>query len=82
VDLGLLDDRLAALGEPRFRSRQVWAWTARGATGYDEMTDLPAALRSRLAAEVPFSSLQTADEAHASDGTVKALFHTHDGRPV
>ena len=49
MDLALLDDRLAALGEPRFRARQVWAWTARGAGGYDAMTDLPAALRERLA---------------------------------
>jgi 23S rRNA (adenine2503-C2)-methyltransferase len=82
VDLGLLDDRLAALGEPRFRSRQVWAWTARGAAGYDEMTDLPAALRTTLADEVPFSTLTLEREAHARDGTVKALFRTHDGRAV
>ena len=82
VDLALLDDRLAALGEPRFRSGQVWAWAARGAGGYDEMTDLPAALRGRLADEVPFSSLTLDREAHARDGTVKALFRTHDGRPV
>src|ERR671922_578809 len=82
MDLGLLDDRLAALGQPRFRARQVWAWTARGAGGYDEMTDLPAALRARLAEEVPFSSLMLEHEAHARDGTVKALFRTHDGRPV
>jgi 23S rRNA (adenine2503-C2)-methyltransferase len=82
VDLTLLHDRLDALGQPRFRARQVWAWTARGAAGYDEMTDLPAALRARLAEEVPFSSLALVDEAHARDGTVKALFHTHDDRPV
>jgi 23S rRNA (adenine2503-C2)-methyltransferase len=82
MDLGLLDDRLAALGEPRFRAKQVWAWTARGASGYDEMTDLPAGLRSTLGGEVPFSTLALEREAHARDGTVKALFRTHDGRPV
>ena len=82
MDLALLDDRLAALGEPRFRAKQIWGWTARGAAGYDEMTDLPAALRARLADEVPFSSLTLDREAHARDGTVKALFRTHDGRPV
>src|SRR5215218_6832366 len=82
MDLALLDTRLAELGEPRFRAGQVWAWTARGAAGYDEMTDLPAALRARLADEVPFSTLAVEREAHARDGTVKALFRTHDGRPV
>jgi len=82
MDLALLDDRLAALGEPRFRAKQVWAWTARGAGGYDEMTDLPAALRTTLAGEVPFSTLTVEREAHSRDGTVKALFRTHDGRPV
>jgi 23S rRNA (adenine2503-C2)-methyltransferase len=60
----------------------VWAWAARGAIGYDEMTDLPAALRSQLTEEVPFSSLTLEHESHSRDGTVKALFRTHDGRPV
>src|SRR5215207_10848915 len=82
MDLELLDTTLTAAGEPAFRARQVWRWTANGARGYDEMTDLPAALRERLADEVPFSSLALAHEAHSSDGTVKALFHTHDGRAV
>jgi 23S rRNA (adenine2503-C2)-methyltransferase len=82
MDLALLEETLAAAGEPAFRARQVWRWAARGAGGYAEMTDLPAALRGRLAAAVPFSSLDLVREAHASDGTVKALFHTRDGRPV
>jgi 23S rRNA (adenine2503-C2)-methyltransferase len=82
MDLELLSERLDAASEPRFRAKQVWAWTARGAAGYDEMTDLPAALRTRLADEVPFSSLTLEHEAHARDGTVKALFRTRDGRPV
>jgi 23S rRNA (adenine2503-C2)-methyltransferase len=80
VDLALLDETLA--GEPAFRAGQVWSWAARGTSGYDEMTDLPAALRARLAAEVPFSSLSVVREARSADGTVKALFHTHDERAV
>src|SRR3954452_13986296 len=82
MDLELLSERLQSAGEPRFRAGQVWAWTARGAAGYDAMTNLPVALRERLAAEVPFSSLTVEHEAHARDGTVKALFRTRDGRPV
>jgi 23S rRNA (adenine2503-C2)-methyltransferase len=82
MDLALLDSTLADLGQPAFRGRQVWAWMARGAPGYEAMTDLPAALREELGRRVPFSSLTVASRAEARDGTVKALFHTHDGRPV
>jgi 23S rRNA (adenine2503-C2)-methyltransferase len=82
VDLELLERTLAGAGQPGFRARQVWAWAARGASGYGAMTDLPAALRAQLAEQVPFSTLALADEAHARDGTVKALMHTRDGRPV
>ena len=46
------------------------------------MTNLPMALRERLAEEVPFSSLRSEREALASDGTEKALFMTADERPV
>ena len=49
MDLDLLDRTLADAGEPAFRARQAWRWTAGGAAGYDEMTDLPAGLRERLA---------------------------------
>ena len=53
MDLELLSERLRAAGEPRFRAAQVWAWTARGAGGYDAMTNLPVALRGRLAGRGP-----------------------------
>ena len=82
MDLALLERTLAAAGEPSFRAGQVWQWAARGAGGYDEMTNLPLALRARLAESVPFSALSVEDEAAAADGTVKALFRTSDGHPV
>ena len=82
MDLALLDEVLAGAGEPAFRARQVWRWAARGAGSYAEMTDLPAGLRARLEERVPFSTLALVREAHASDGTVKALFQTADGRAV
>ncbi len=82
MDLALLDEQLAAEGEPRFRSRQVWEWAARGAGSYDEMTNLPVELRRRLADSVPFSSLRVVRSALARDGTEKALFETADGRPL
>jgi 23S rRNA (adenine2503-C2)-methyltransferase len=82
MDLKALEDTLARRGEPNFRARQVWLWTARGATAYDAMTNVPASLRASLADEVPFSTLTVVDEARSSDGTVKTLFRTSDGHPV
>ncbi|HEY7836036.1 MAG TPA: 23S rRNA (adenine(2503)-C(2))-methyltransferase RlmN [Solirubrobacteraceae bacterium] len=82
MDLRILDQMLADAGEPPFRARQVWAWAARGAHGYEQMSDLPAALRERLAAELPFSCLRPEREAVSRDGTVKVLFATADGRPL
>jgi 23S rRNA (adenine2503-C2)-methyltransferase len=80
MDLELLQQALE--GQPPYRAKQVWSWAARGAASYEAMTDLPAALRAQLADAVPFSTLTVLDEAHSSDGTIKTLFRTHDGRPV
>jgi 23S rRNA (adenine2503-C2)-methyltransferase len=82
MDRELLASTLAAAGEPGYRSSQVWEWTARGARSYEQMTNLPAALRQRLADSVPLSSLALDAEAKSDDGTVKALFSTEDGRPL
>jgi 23S rRNA (adenine2503-C2)-methyltransferase len=82
MDLGLLERTLDDLGEPAYRNRQVWRWTAQGADSFDAMTDLPLRLRAALSGKVPFSSLTLERELRARDGTVKALFMTADGRPV
>ncbi|WP_354701850.1 23S rRNA (adenine(2503)-C(2))-methyltransferase RlmN [Paraconexibacter sp. AEG42_29] len=82
MDLALLDTTLADLGQPKFRARQVWSWAARGAAGYDEMTDLPAALRGELAERVPFSTLTVERETRSKDGTLKVLLSTHDNRKI
>src|SRR6201988_4763080 len=82
MDLKLLEDTLRERGEPAFRARQVWEGTARGAAGYDAMTNLPRALRDELAAAVPFSTLTVETERESKDGTIKTLFRTADGHPV
>ena len=82
MDLALLERFFVDRGEPAFRARQVWEWAARGAAGYDQMTNLPRSLRQQLEESVPFSSLSVEEEAKADDGTVKVLFRTADGHPV
>jgi 23S rRNA (adenine2503-C2)-methyltransferase len=82
VDLRLLEETLLERGEPAFRARQVWEWTARGASGYAAMTNLPLALREELSSAVPFSTLTVETQRESRDGTVKTLFRTGDGHPV
>jgi 23S rRNA (adenine2503-C2)-methyltransferase len=82
VDVGLLESTLLELDQPAYRAGQVWSWAARGAAGYEAMTDLPKALREELAARVPFSTLTVEVQREASDGTIKVLFRTVDGHPV
>ncbi len=60
----------------------MWQWAARGADGYDAMTNVPAGLRQALEEDMPFSTLEVETEARSKDGTVKALFTTHDRHPV
>jgi 23S rRNA (adenine2503-C2)-methyltransferase len=82
VDVGLLESTLLELDQPAYRAGRVWSWAARGAAGYEAMTDLPKALREELAARVPFSTLTVEVQREASDGTIKVLFRTADGHPV
>ena len=80
MNLDLVTEVLA--DEPAYRTRQVWEWASRGASSYAEMTNLPTSARALLEERVPFSSLELVHEAKSVDGTVKALFHTHEGHPV
>jgi 23S rRNA (adenine2503-C2)-methyltransferase len=82
MDLTRVEEVLARRGEPSYRARQVWDWTARGASGYDAMTNVPADLRAKLEGAVPYSTLELVEEVRSTDGTVKALFRTTDGHPV
>ncbi len=82
MDRPLLERTLTEAGGPGYRASQVWEWVARGARSYGEMSNLPASLRERLAELVPFSTLAVQAEAKSDDGTVKALFHTAEGRPI
>src|SRR4051794_10105335 len=47
-----------ARGQPPFRAGQVRAWLGRGAASFEDMHDLPAGLRSALAAAFRPGSLE------------------------
>ncbi|HEY5161259.1 MAG TPA: 23S rRNA (adenine(2503)-C(2))-methyltransferase RlmN [Gaiellaceae bacterium] len=82
MDRELLEQTLTELGQPSYRARQVWEHACAGAGSYEEMSSLPKSLRSELTGRVPFSTLSLEQRLEARDGTVKALFRSHDGHPV
>ncbi len=79
-----LTDYVAGLGQPKFRARQLWDWMYKGyAADFDEMTNLPKALRERLKAEAlvdPFTPV--AQVVSLAKDTQKVLFQLHDGHTI
>ena len=69
------------LGQPLYRGRQLHRWIyARRARSFDEMSDLPAALRDELTAHAEPGCLTVAHRSsRAPDGTQKFLFELADG---
>jgi 23S rRNA (adenine2503-C2)-methyltransferase len=73
----------AELGQPAFRVSQVVRWLyQRGARSFEEMTDLPAALREALAARFTLSAAEVVARQVSSDGTRKYLVRFADGVSV
>ncbi len=83
--LGLTPDELdlfvQALGQPAYRSRQLYSWLHRGAS-FDEMTDLPKAFRDRLGQFATAGTLALVTRQDASDGSAKFAFRTTDGHII
>ncbi|WP_021781383.1 23S rRNA (adenine(2503)-C(2))-methyltransferase RlmN [Myxococcus hansupus] len=69
------------LGERAFRAPQLYRWLhQRGATSFDEMTDLSKALREKLRARAEIIPLVKDLEQRSIDGTIKYRWKTRDGR--
>ncbi len=71
------------LGEKRFRATQLFRWIhQRGASSFDQMTDLAKSLRQKLATCAHISALPVVSEHQSADGTVKWLFDVGAGNAV
>ena len=74
---------VAELGEPAYRGRQLFgALQQRRLRSFDEMTDLPKALRERLSETAAASTLTVTSRYLSADGTRRFLMKTHDNLPV
>lgn len=78
-----MTEALQSMGQPAFRAKQVFTWLHRGVGSYEEMTDLPKALRSALAERYPIDPPEAVRrQESARDGTVKYLWRLADGNCV
>jgi 23S rRNA (adenine2503-C2)-methyltransferase len=70
-------------GHARMRASQLWNWLyVRGAPRFDDMTNLPANLRARLAEIATVARPEVVREQQSQDGTIKWLLRTDGGHEV
>jgi len=80
LTLDELGARFAALGQPGYRAQQVMQWLyEKRVKSFAAMSDLPAALRTQLAAEFAFDDVQPVRTLGSKDTTLKYLFQLGDG---
>jgi 23S rRNA (adenine2503-C2)-methyltransferase len=78
-----LEDRLEALGDPRWRARPILQWIhRRGAVSFEVMTDLSKEDRARLAGAFRVTETSVVERHEAPDGTVKFLVGLQGGDVV
>lgn len=78
-----IENFLATLNERPYRAKQIVDWLyEKRASSFEEMSDLPQALRQRLDEEFFFGNLQTVHVLGSKDTTRKFLFRLGDGNLV
>ena len=84
MTIGELEKLLADLGQPKFRAKQVFQWLhQKQALSFDEMSNLPAALRKELAGHAAITALEIERKLVSQlDGTVKYLYRLPDGEHI
>ena len=71
------------MGEPAFRGKQIFTWLHKGVRSYEEMTNLPKALRDTLAEHYSLHIPQVVRKQESQkDGTIKYLWQLSDGNCV
>ena len=83
MTLAEMQEAFAALGEPKFRAKQVFTWLHRGASRFDEMTNLSKPLREKLDGLYFITAPRVVrKQVSKLDGTIKYLWQLGDGNCV
>lgn len=72
-----------SFGQKEFRARQIFGWLSKGVESFDDMSNIPAALREKLEEEYYIGLPKVIVEQQSkTDGTRKCLFEFADGARV
>ena len=83
MNINELGQMLQDMGQQKFRAKQIFTWIAKGATDFDEMTDLSKQLRQELKLFARVSGLNIRKKLVSTiDGTSKYLFELHDSNII
>lgn len=84
MTLSEIEQLISSINEPKFRAGQLFNWLQNyGVMSYDEMTNLPKTLRSKLAEDFPIRSCEIElKQVSKIDSTVKYLFKLIDDNYV
>ena len=83
LDLPGLRSLMEEWGEKAFRAKQIheWLWQ-KGASQFEEMSNLSKSLREKLAANFSIGKVQIEAEQRSNDGTIKYAFRLAGGHQV
>lgn len=86
LEMGLdeLTEYIKGLGQPAYRARQLWDWIyKRYAIDFEQMSNLPASLRSQLSEQATLQVLTpVVEQVSLAKDTLKILFQLHDGQTI
>lgn len=83
LPLPKLTEEFLALGESKFRGKQLYAWVyQKGVLDFDQMTDVSKAFREVLKRDYRLTLPKIFRRQDAQDGTIKLLLEMEDGAKV
>lgn len=83
MEIPELQQFLEAMGQQKFRAKQIFQWIGRGVREIDDMTDLSRDLREKLKLSAHIGSLNIRRKLVSKiDGTAKYLFELTDGNVI
>lgn len=82
MDLSEIEAYMIAIGEKKFRAKQVYDWVIKGADSWESLKNLPKGVLQRLQDECLLDNCKVIKVSESKDGTIKTLSELQDGEVV